>query len=143
MVDDSLIYFEISFDLSVPRSFLLAVPHPCPLYPISALYSLPLLSVPHLCSLWQSGDDQGMARSTYVTMSLMLGQLTHKPETVEGYILTSGWLFSCFILAASFTAELASFLTAERQSSVVSVAASEELCMDAFGMSPCLALVSR
>lgn len=58
----------------------------------------------------------------------MLGQLSHKPETVEGYILTSGWLFSCFILAASFTAELASFLMAERQASVVSLMTLMEAC---------------
>lgn len=52
-------------------------------------------------------------------MSLLLGQLTHKPETLEGYILTSGWLFFGFILAASYTAELASFLTDQRESALV------------------------
>lgn len=76
----------------------------------STFLHFPLLSSP-----------QGMGQSAYVTVSLMLGQLTHKPETLEGYIITSGWLFSCFILAASFTAELASFLTVEREAAVVSV----------------------
>lgn len=63
--------------------------------------------------------SQGMWQSVYVTVSLLLGQLTHKPETLEGYILTSGWIFTCFILAASFTAELASFLIVQRESSLV------------------------
>ncbi|CAN0343626.1 unnamed protein product, partial [Discosporangium mesarthrocarpum] len=56
----------------------------------------------------------GLSRSVYVIAALMLGQLTHKPETLEGYMLTIGWLFASFILAASYTAELASFLTVNK-----------------------------
>ncbi|CAM9847074.1 unnamed protein product, partial [Pylaiella littoralis] len=44
---------------------------------------------------------RGLSRSVYVTSSLMMSQLTHKPETLEGYMLTLGWLFSSFVLAAS------------------------------------------
>eukprot|EP00752_Nemacystus_decipiens_P006992 g6271.t1 len=57
---------------------------------------------------------RGLSRSVYVTSSLMMSQLTHKPETLEGYLLTLGWLFTSFVLAASYTAELASFLTADK-----------------------------
>lgn len=67
---------------------------------------------------YQRSIRTGMWQSVYVTVSLLLGQLTHKPETLEGYILTSGWIFTCFILAASFTAELASFLIVQRESSL-------------------------
>ncbi|CAM9111763.1 unnamed protein product [Choristocarpus tenellus] len=66
---------------------------------------------------WGSGRrafGSGMIRSVYVISSLMLGQLIHKPETLEGYILTLGWLFAVFLLSASFTAELASFLTVNK-----------------------------
>ena len=52
--------------------------------------------------------------TSYVTGALLMGQMAHEPYTLESYILTSGWMFACFILAASFTAELASFLSAER-----------------------------
>lgn len=64
---------------------------------------------------------QGLSRSVYVTASLMMAQLTHKPETLEGYLLTLGWLFASFVLAASYTAELASFLTATKLATAVSV----------------------
>eukprot|EP00903_Cladosiphon_okamuranus_P014086 g13093.t1 len=57
----------------------------------------------------------GMAVSSYVTGALLLGQMAHEPFTVESYILTMGWMFTCFILGASFTAELASFLAAEKE----------------------------
>lgn len=63
---------------------------------------------------------QGLSRSIYVTASLMMAQLTHKPETLEGYLLTLGWLFASFVLAASYTAELASFLTAGKEEVTVS-----------------------
>lgn len=33
---------------------------------------------------------RGLSRSVYVTSSLMMSQLTHKPETLEGYLLTLG-----------------------------------------------------
>lgn len=56
---------------------------------------------------------QGMALSTYVMGALLLGQMSHEPFTFEGYILTAGWIFSRFVLAATFTAELASFLSVE------------------------------
>eukprot|EP00903_Cladosiphon_okamuranus_P006970 g6784.t1 len=66
---------------------------------------------------------RGLSRSVYVTSSLMMSQLTHKPETLEGYLLTLGWLFTSFVLAASYTAELASFLTAVKlQTTSLSVA---------------------
>ncbi|CAM9713360.1 unnamed protein product, partial [Laminaria digitata] len=58
--------------------------------------------------------------STYFTGALLMGQMAHEPYTFEGYVLTSGWVFACFILAASFTAELASFLTAEKKVALVS-----------------------
>ncbi|CAB1097281.1 unnamed protein product [Ectocarpus sp. CCAP 1310/34] len=61
----------------------------------------------------------GISRSVYVTSSLMMSQLTHKPETLEGYLLTLGWLFTSFVLAASYTAELASFLTASKLETTV------------------------
>ncbi|CAB1099788.1 unnamed protein product [Ectocarpus sp. CCAP 1310/34] len=57
----------------------------------------------------------GIAMSSYVTGALLMGQMAHEPYTVESYILTSGWMFACFILGASFTAELASFLSAEKE----------------------------
>ncbi|CBJ28350.1 conserved unknown protein [Ectocarpus siliculosus] len=59
--------------------------------------------------------SSGMAMSSYVTGALLMGQMVHAPYTVESYILTSGWMFACFILGASFTAELASFLAAEKE----------------------------
>ncbi|CAM9783735.1 unnamed protein product, partial [Ectocarpus sp. 8 AP-2014] len=62
---------------------------------------------------------RGISRSVYVTSSLMMSQLTHKPETLEGYLLTLGWLFTSFVLAASYTAELASFLTASKLETTV------------------------
>lgn len=62
---------------------------------------------------------QGMALSTYVTGALLLGQMSHEPYTLEGYILTAGWIFASFILSATFTAELASFLSAEVQEELV------------------------
>ncbi|CAM9570734.1 unnamed protein product, partial [Scytosiphon promiscuus] len=57
----------------------------------------------------------GMAMSSYLTGALLLGQMAHEPQTIESYILTTGWMFACFILASSFTAELASFLSAEKE----------------------------
>ncbi|CAM9569312.1 unnamed protein product, partial [Sphacelaria rigidula] len=62
---------------------------------------------------------RGLSRSVYVTASLMMSQLTHKPETLEGYLLTLGWMFASFVLAASYTAELASFLTASKLAAAV------------------------
>eukprot|EP00904_Undaria_pinnatifida_P014241 jgi/Undpi1/9948/HiC_scaffold_28.g12402.m1 len=58
---------------------------------------------------------KGMGMSTYVTGALLMGQMAHEPYTFEGYILSLGWIFASFILAASFTAELASFLSAEEE----------------------------
>ncbi|CAN0596462.1 unnamed protein product, partial [Laminaria digitata] len=58
---------------------------------------------------------QGIWMSSYVTGALLLRQMAHEPLTLEGYILTSGWIFASFILAASFTAELASFLSLHEQ----------------------------
>ncbi|CAN0113158.1 unnamed protein product, partial [Laminaria digitata] len=49
--------------------------------------------------------------SSYVTGALLMGQMAHEPFTLEGYIISLGWMFASFILAASFTAELASFLS--------------------------------
>eukprot|EP00752_Nemacystus_decipiens_P004321 g3946.t1 len=57
----------------------------------------------------------GMAVSSYVTGALLMGQMAHQPYSLESYILTAGWMFTCFILGASFTAELASFLAAEKE----------------------------
>lgn len=62
--------------------------------------------------------------TSYVTGALLMGQMAHEPYTLESYILTSGWMFACFILAASFTAELASFLSAEKVAALVSPVAS-------------------
>lgn len=64
---------------------------------------------------------QGMALTAYVTGALFLGQMAHEPYTLESFILTTGWIFACFILAASFTAELASFLAAEKEEALVRV----------------------
>lgn len=61
-----------------------------------------------------------MAVSSYITGALLLGQMAHEPYSVESYILTTGWMFTCFILGASFTAELASFLAAEKEEALVS-----------------------
>ncbi|CAN0527861.1 unnamed protein product, partial [Laminaria digitata] len=66
---------------------------------------------------------QGIGVSSYVTGALLMGQMAHEPYTLEGYILTSGWIFASFILAASFTAELASFLSLDEQTVLVSHAA--------------------
>ncbi|CAN0182383.1 unnamed protein product, partial [Laminaria digitata] len=49
--------------------------------------------------------------SSYVTGALLMGQMAHEPFTLERYIISLGWMFASFILAASFTAELASFLS--------------------------------
>ena len=57
--------------------------------------------------------------TTYVTGALLMGQMAHEPHTFESYVLTSGWIFACFILGASFTAELASFLSAEKETALV------------------------
>ncbi|CAM9520631.1 unnamed protein product [Ascophyllum nodosum] len=56
---------------------------------------------------------KGLALSSYVMGALLLGQMVHEPFTFESYIITSGWIFASFILSATFTAELASFLSAE------------------------------
>ncbi|CAM9520701.1 unnamed protein product [Ascophyllum nodosum] len=57
---------------------------------------------------------KGLGLTGYVTGALLLGQLAHEPHTLEGFILSSGWMFACFIIAATFTAQLASFLLAEK-----------------------------
>lgn len=59
--------------------------------------------------------------SSYVTGALLLGQMAHEPYSLEGYVLTTGWMFACFILGASFTAELASFLAAEKEQALASL----------------------
>ena len=61
--------------------------------------------------------------SSYVTGALLMGQMAHEPSSLEGHILTLGWLFASFILAASFTAELTSFLSLDEQTVLVSHAA--------------------
>eukprot|EP00904_Undaria_pinnatifida_P014240 jgi/Undpi1/9947/HiC_scaffold_28.g12401.m1 len=61
---------------------------------------------------------KGVGMTTYVTGALLMGQMAHEPYTLESYFLTSGWMFACFILAASFTAELASFLSAEKETAL-------------------------
>lgn len=63
---------------------------------------------------------QGVGMSTYVTGALLMGQMAHEPYTLEGYIISSGWMFFCFIVGASFTAELASFLSAKEETVLVS-----------------------
>ncbi|KAA8495828.1 Glutamate receptor ionotropic, delta-1 [Porphyridium purpureum] len=49
-------------------------------------------------------------RSCYISFALLLNQLSHEPQTVSGYVLTTGWLIFAFIVTASYVAELASFL---------------------------------
>lgn len=58
---------------------------------------------------------QEMGISSYVTGALLMGQMAHDPHTLESHILRSGWFFASFILAASFTAQLASLFSAERE----------------------------
>lgn len=72
------------------------------------------------CRSLSVGVVQGIGMSTYVTGALLMGQMAHEPFTVEGYIISSGWMFFCFIIGASFTAELASFLSAEEETVLVS-----------------------
>lgn len=57
---------------------------------------------------------QGMGLSTYVTWSLLMGQMAYEPYTLESHVLISGWMFACFIIAAAFTAQLATLLFNER-----------------------------
>lgn len=86
---------------------------------LHANWRAPFLLLPHSLSACVA-FAQGMGMTTYVTGALLMGQMAHEPYTLESYILTSGWMFACFILAASFTAELASFLTAAKVASLVS-----------------------
>lgn len=58
--------------------------------------------------------------SSFVTGALLLGQMAHEPYSLESYVLTTGWMFGCFVLASSFTAELAAFLSAEKEQALVS-----------------------
>lgn len=75
---------------------------------------------------------QGVGMSTYVTGALLMGQMAHEPYTLEGYIISSGWMFFCFIMGASFTAELASFLSAQEETVLVSnVGAMAHTCTQA------------
>ncbi|CAM9170637.1 unnamed protein product [Phaeothamnion confervicola] len=62
---------------------------------------------------------KSFGKTLYVTLALLFQQLTHKPESAEGYILTTGYMFFAFILAASYTAELASYLTITKAQNVV------------------------
>lgn len=73
-----------------------------------------------------------------------MGQMAHEPYTLESYVLTTGWMFACFVLAASFTAELASFLAAEKEQALASFGAVTCCCRSAFSLlSLVLLMLSR
>ena len=76
--------------------------------PLTSLTSSRLaLSLPHAfphrccccCCCCCCCGDQGLSRSVYVTSSLMMTQLTHKPETLEGYLLTLGAFYYEYLSA--------------------------------------------
>lgn len=62
---------------------------------------------------------QGIGLSIYATGSLLMGQMAYDPTTFESHLLTSGWLFASFVIAAAFTAQLASTLSKERMANRV------------------------
>jgi hypothetical protein len=76
---------------------------------------------PDFDSVEEKGFD-GLWKSTYLGMITFLGQLSgHFPATTAGRVLMQVTAFTAIILSSSYTANLATFLTASRASTAYSI----------------------
>ncbi|CAM9260924.1 unnamed protein product [Chrysoparadoxa australica] len=81
---------------------------------VAIILSLYLFEATQNLDIRNANNYIALGRSSYITFALLAQQLTHKPETLAGYLASLGALTFAFIVGASYTAELASFLTARK-----------------------------